>query len=71
MLGSNREFLIGVTDVLDINTFITTSGDRNSLGPLPWPPHITFDAPLFPSQWLWSMFHEHRPELPFRCSVEK
>jgi hypothetical protein len=46
MLGSSHEFLIAVTGILVITTFIATSSDRDSLGPPPWPLPIAFDAPL-------------------------
>jgi hypothetical protein len=47
MLDSGHELLIGVTSVLVITTFVTTSGNHDMLGPLPWPPPTTFDAPLY------------------------
>jgi hypothetical protein len=47
-LDSSNKLLIGVSSVLVVITFITTSGDCNSLGPQLWPPLIASDALLLP-----------------------
>jgi hypothetical protein len=45
-LGSGDELLIGVTSVPVVITFITASGNHDSLGPPLWPPLVASGAPL-------------------------
>jgi hypothetical protein len=45
-LGSSNELLIGVTGVLIVVTFVVASGNRDSLGPLLWPPLVTSGTTL-------------------------
>jgi hypothetical protein len=45
-LDSSNELLVRVTGVLANIIFTTTSGDRDSFEPPPWPPLIAFDTPL-------------------------
>jgi hypothetical protein len=44
-LDSSDELLNGVTGVLIVITFITPSGDHDSLGPLLQPPLVASSAP--------------------------
>jgi hypothetical protein len=45
-LGNGDELLNGVIDVLIVNAFIATGGDRDPPRSPLWPPLITFGAPL-------------------------
>jgi hypothetical protein len=75
-LGGGNELIVRVTGVLAIIIFTTNSGDRDSLGPPPFPPFIVFDALLcslvIGCSWrsptaarghLFAVLHEDSPDL--------